>query len=98
MLLGRLHGRSAQNPVWVYNLRANSRCRDSRRDQNGQDAAVQEVTEDPERWAFVVSQRSRPIRPITTNQAKTTRKIPLYSLRARLSDCASEIAATHERR
>ena len=75
----------------MYNLRANPDveiCDGTKMAK----MRVQEVTEDPERgrlWSASVAAYP----PYDDYQAKTTRKIPCIPCRARLSDCASEIAA-----
>ena len=75
VLVGSVGG-APQNPVWVYNLRANPSVdiRDLTREQP---MRVREVTDDAERarlWKLAVAA----FPPYEEYQAKTTRKIPLF--------------------
>ena len=75
VLVGSVGG-APQNPVWVYNLRANPSVdiRDLTREQS---MRVREVTDDAERarlWKLAVAA----FPPYEEYQAKTTRKIPLF--------------------
>ena len=75
VLVGSVGG-APQNPVWVYNLRANPSVdiRDLTREQS---MRVREVTDDAERarlWKLAVAA----FPPYEEYQAKTTRKIPVF--------------------
>jgi deazaflavin-dependent oxidoreductase (nitroreductase family) len=75
VLVGSMGG-APQNPVWVYNLRANPsvEIRDLTQEQP---MRVREVTDDAERarlWKLAVAA----FPPYEEYQAKTTRKIPLF--------------------
>ena len=75
VLIGSMGGQP-QNPVWVYNLRANP-------DVEIRDATevtkkrVREVTEDPER-AELWQARAEAYPPYIDYQAKTERRIPVF--------------------
>jgi deazaflavin-dependent oxidoreductase (nitroreductase family) len=78
VLVGSVGG-APQNPVWVYNLRANPsvEIRDLTQEQP---MRVREVTDDAERarlWKLAVAA----FPPYEEYQAKTTRKIPLFVAR-----------------
>ena len=75
VLVGSVGG-APQNPVWVYNLRANPsvEIRDLIQEQP---MRVREVTDDAERarlWKLAVTA----FPPYEEYQAKTTRKIPVF--------------------
>ena len=75
VLVGSVGG-APQNPVWVYNLRANPSV-DIRDLTHEQPMRVREVTDDAERtrlWKLAVAA----FPPYEEYQAKTTRKIPLF--------------------
>ena len=80
VLIGSMGGQP-QNPVWVYNLRANSdiQIRDK---TEVFDMRVREVTDEQERatlWAAGTAAYPE----YDTYQAKTTRKIPVFIAEAR---------------
>jgi deazaflavin-dependent oxidoreductase (nitroreductase family) len=75
VLVGSVGG-APQNPVWVYNLRANPSV-EIRDLTEVQPMRVREVTDDAERarlWTLAVAAYP----PYEEYQAKTTRKIPLF--------------------
>ena len=75
VLVGSMGGQP-KNPVWVYNLRANSEVQ-IRDETEVFSMHVREVTDDAERdrlWA--ASAEAYP--PYNDYQAKTTRKIPVF--------------------
>jgi len=75
VLVGSMGG-APENPVWVYNLRANPSV-EIRDLTQSQPMRVREVTDDGERarlWKLAVAAYP----PYEEYQAKTTRKIPLF--------------------
>ena len=75
VLVGSVGG-APENPVWVYNLRANPSV-EIRDLTQSQPMRVREVTDDGERarlWKLAVSAYP----PYEEYQAKTTRKIPVF--------------------
>jgi F420H(2)-dependent quinone reductase len=75
VLVGSVGG-APNNPVWVYNLRANPNI-DLRDHTVAQPMRVREVTDDKERarlWKLAVAAYP----PYEEYQAKTTRRIPLF--------------------
>ena len=75
VLVGSVGG-APQNPVWVYNLRANPNV-ELRDLTTEQPMRVREVTDDAERtrlWKLAVAA----FPPYEEYQAKTTRRIPLF--------------------
>ena len=75
VLIGSMGGQP-KNPVWVYNLRANSDV-EIRDKHEVTPMVVREVTDDTERqslWDASVSAYP----PYTEYQAKTSRKIPVF--------------------
>ena len=75
VLVGSVGG-APENPVWVYNLRANPSV-EIRDLTQSQPMRVREVTDDGERarlWKLAVAAYP----PYEEYQAKTTRKIPLF--------------------
>jgi len=75
VLVGSVGG-APENPVWVYNLRANPSV-EIRDLTQSQPMRVREVTDDGERarlWKLAVAAYS----PYKEYQAKTTRKIPVF--------------------
>ena len=75
VLVGSVGG-APENPVWVYNLRANPSV-EIRDVTQSQPMRVREVTDDGERarvWKLAVAAYP----PYEEYQAKTTRKIPVF--------------------
>jgi deazaflavin-dependent oxidoreductase (nitroreductase family) len=75
VLVGSMGG-APENPVWVYNLRANPSV-EIRDLTQSQPMRVREVTDDGERarlWKLAVAAYP----PYEEYQAKTTRKIPVF--------------------
>ena len=75
VLVGSMGG-APENPVWVYNLRANPSV-EIRDLTQSQPMRVREVTDDGERarlWKLAVAAYP----PYKEYQAKTTRKIPVF--------------------
>ena len=75
VLVGSVGG-APENPVWVYNLRANPSV-EIRDLTQSQPMRVREVTDDGERarlWKLAVAAYP----PYVEYQAKTTRKIPVF--------------------
>ncbi len=75
VLIGSVGG-APNNPVWVYNLRANPSV-ELRDHEHVQRMRVREVNDDPERarlWKLAVAA----FPPYEEYQAKTARKIPVF--------------------